>query len=181
MEQDWLLSFHPWELNFLQNCGALFTCTKRFGIYGIQVREDVKKKAFIRDPYVGFMLQVMATGPHNFPCCFGLVPLPFHQVSGYPLSRKSYLFQWVTPIFTPIFPVLVLFTPIFAVLMLWATLLTPSFCSHNDETVFKMQWLWQAATTKNWFPSINLSFGPYLQLCSKRFYKYKQRCQNSRN
>ena len=112
----------------------------------------------------------------------GIVPIIFHDVSvgsHYPFKRyrvphflpNHIHFSRFTPIFVHLSPVIVLCTPVLAVFMLRASLLTPNFFSFylsgclwhpSDVTVFNRQWLRDAATTKNWVPSKNLSFGPPL-------------------
>ena len=122
--------------------------------------------------------RLWVAGPHNCPWCAGWVPLPFQKASDSPLPPKSHWFSPFTPIFTHIFPVFVLCTTTLAVFMLWASLLTPNFCSfylsgflwHPSDVIVLNRWLLRdAATTKNWVPSKNLSFGPslsnYLSWC----------------
>ena len=99
--------------------------------------------------------------------------------SYYPFKRhrvphflpKLTCFVRFTPIFADILLVFVPCTPILAVFMLRTSLLTPYFCSFylpgclwhpTDAAVLKRQWLRDAATTKIWVPSENLSFGPSL-------------------
>ena len=69
------------------------------------------------------------TGPHNFSCCVGWVPLPFQKKSDSLFSPNLSHFSQLTSIFTHSFPVFVLCTSILAVFMLRASLLAPSFCS----------------------------------------------------
>ena len=78
-------------------------------------------------------------------------------------------FSRLTPIFTHIFPVFVLCTLILEAFMLRASLLTPillflSFgllVAHQWCYYSYRQWLPDPATTKNWVPGENLSFGPF--------------------
>ena len=94
----------------------------------IKSLEEVKRKAFNRDPKCGFYILG----------CRLQVPIIFHAIlvgSHYPFNRHripSFLpdiithFSRFTPIFTQILPVSVRFIPILAVCMLWAALLSPS-------------------------------------------------------
>ena len=70
------------------------------------------------------------SGPIILASYFGPCAIIFHGFSvgsHYPFNRHQvpHFLTNITPIFTPIFPVLVLFTPIFPVFMLRATLLSP--------------------------------------------------------
>ena len=134
-------------------------------------REMPKARFSLGTHNVGFILQAM-----------GCSPIVFHDVSvGSHFPFKRYRVPHFLPnlthfnlvdlhLFLPTFFQFLYCVPQFwAVFMLRASLLTPNFFSFyllgclwhpSNVTVLNRQWLRDAATTKNWVPSKNLSSGP---------------------
>ena len=105
---------------------------------GTTVRRRPKERFLLGTYYVGFILRAMGYRSPLFPMICRLGPITLSEASG-----CHYVLQF-----------------------LLTSLLTANFCSfyfsgclwHPSEvTALKEQWIWDAATTKNWVPSGNIS------------------------